>query len=107
MLAIQSLSMGLAGTDFFHHRDFANAAENYRRLLIRKMNDDLTYQAVNRDFSYQAPPSLWQTVEEFRYDAPTTRTALAQQRLSLGLLSLWCLASLTTAIVLAHRLKID
>ncbi|MFN9742220.1 MAG: ABC transporter permease [Acidobacteriota bacterium] len=107
MLAIHSLSMGLAGTDFFHHRDFANAAENYRRLLIRKMNDDLTYQAVNRDFSYQAPSSLWQTVEEFRYDAPTTRTALAQQRLSLGLLSLWCLASLTTAIVLAHRLKID
>jgi ABC-2 type transport system permease protein len=27
MLAIQSLSMGLAGTDFAHHRDFAAAAE--------------------------------------------------------------------------------
>ncbi|MDX2032230.1 MAG: DUF3526 domain-containing protein [Blastocatellia bacterium] len=71
MLAMQSLSMGLAGTDFAHHRDFAAAAESYRRMLIKKMNDDMTYNAGKQDFTYLAQPALWQTVEDFRYEAPS------------------------------------
>ena len=104
MLAAQSLSMGMAGTDFFHHRNFASAAENYRRMLIKKMNDDLTYNGINRDTPYLAQPALWETVEEFQYQAPSTRTALGQQRLSLLILGLWSLASLTAAILLARRM---
>jgi ABC-2 type transport system permease protein len=107
MLAMQSVSMGMAGTDFFHHRDFAIAAENYRRMLIRRMNDDLTYNGVQKDFSYQAPPSLWQTVDEFRYAAPATRVVLNQQWKVLAILALWCLGSLSAAILVAHRMKVD
>lgn len=103
MLAIQSLSMGLAGTDFAHHRDFASAAEQYRRQLVRKMNDHLTYEAVKKDFSYLAPPELWQTVEEFEYTAPPTSWILRQQALSLALLLLWGVSSLAAAIWIARR----
>ena len=103
MLAIQSLSMGLAGTDFAHHRDFASAAEQYRRLLVRKMNDHLTYEAVKKDFSYLAPPELWRTVEEFEYTAPPTSWILRQQALSLALLLLWGVSSLAAAIWIARR----
>lgn len=35
MLAVRSVSMGLAGTDFQQHRHFAAAAENYRRGIQR------------------------------------------------------------------------
>jgi len=95
--------MGLAGTDFAHHRDFASAAEQYRRLLVRKMNDHLTYEAVKKDFSYLAPPELWQTVEEFEYTAPPTSWILRQQALSLALLLLWGVSSLAAAIWIARR----
>jgi len=103
MLAVQSLSMGLAGTDFAHHRDFATAAEAYRRMLVKKMNDDLTYQAVNQDFTYLAPPKLWQTVEEFQYTAPSTTWALRSQAVSLSLLLLWCVSTFAAAIWTAQR----
>jgi len=103
MLAVQSLSMGLAGTDFAHHRDFATAAEGYRRMLIKKMNDDLTYQAVKQDFTYLAPPKLWQTVEEFQYTAPSTAWALRSQAVSLSLLLLWCVSTFAAAIWTARR----
>lgn len=107
MLAMQSLSMGLAGTDFAHHRDFAAAAESYRRMLIKKMNDDMTVNAVNKDFTYLAQPALWQTVEDFHYEAPSTIWALGNQKFSLALLVFWCAASLASAIVMARRMRVD
>jgi ABC-2 type transport system permease protein len=38
LLAVQSLSMGMAGSDFDHHRHFADAAEEYRFNLVQTMN---------------------------------------------------------------------
>lgn len=107
MLAMQSLSMGLAGTDFAHHRDFAAAAESYRRMLVKKMNDDMTYNAGKQDFTYLAQPALWQTVEDFHYEAPSASWALSKQTVSLALLTLWCVAALASAIVLARRMQVD
>ena len=41
--AIQSLSMGTAGTDMFHHLDFLKQAENYRRIFIKTLNDEYAF----------------------------------------------------------------
>ncbi len=107
MLAMQSVSMSLAGTDFAHHRNFAAAAESYRRFLVKKMNDDMTFNAGKEDFSYLAKPALWQTVEDFRYDAPSAAWALSKQTVSLALLTLWCVAALTLAAVTTARMRVD
>ncbi len=107
MLAMQSVSMSLAGTDFAHHRDFAAAAESYRRFLVKKMNDDMTFNAGKEDFSYLAKPALWQTVEDFRYDAPSAWWALSKQTVSLALLTLWCVAALALAAVTTAKMRVD
>jgi len=107
MLAIHSVSMGLAGTDFAHHRDFAAAAEDYRRMLVKKMNDDMTYNAGKQDFSYLAQPAVWRSVEGFEYDAPSTGWALRNQVASLGLLALWFVASASAALTFTARIKVD
>lgn len=107
MLAMQSVSMSLAGTDFAHHRNFAAAAESYRRFLVKKMNDDMTFNAGKEDFSYLAKPALWQTVEDFRYDAPSAAWALSKQTVSLLLLTLWCIAALALATVTTARMRVD
>ena len=80
MLAIRSLSMGLAGTDFAQHRDFAEAAEHYRRALVKKMNDDMTLHAGKADYGYTAGPALWQEVPDFQYAAPSAGRCCAARR---------------------------
>jgi ABC-2 type transport system permease protein len=107
MLAIQSVSMGLAGTDFAQHRDFAAAAEQYRRMLVKKMNGDMTYHAGNQDFSYLAQPAVWRSVEDFSYEAPSTGWALRNQAISLGLLALWFVAAGAAALILTKKMRVD
>lgn len=107
MMAIQSISMGLAGTDFAHHRAFATAAESYRRTLVKKMNGDMTYNAGKQDFSYLAQPALWQTVEDFRYEAPSTGWALRNQTISLAMLALWFVVALTGALTATRKMRVD
>jgi ABC-2 type transport system permease protein len=107
MLAINSLSMGLAGTDFAHHRDFAAAAESYRRMLVKKMNDDMTVNAGKQDFSYLAQPAVWQSVAGFEYDAPSAGWALRNQAFSVALLALWFVAAVGAALILTAKMKAD
>jgi ABC-2 type transport system permease protein len=106
-LAIQSVSMGLAGTDFAHHRDFAAAAESYRRTLVKKMNNDMTYNAGKQDFSYLAQPALWQKLEDFRYEAPSTGWALRNQAVSLTILFIWAAVVLAVTSLVVKRAKVD
>ena len=107
MLAIQSVSMGLAGTDFAHHRDFAAAAESYRRMLVKKMNENMIYNAGKQDYSYLAQPALWQTVEQFRYEAPSTIWALRNQAVALVTLVFWFGMALTVASAATRGMRVD
>jgi ABC-2 type transport system permease protein len=107
MLAITSVSMGLAGTDFAQHRDFAQAAERYRRYLVKEMNDYMTYNAGKQDFGYLAQPAVWQSVTAFEYDAPGTVWVLRNQALSLALLALWFTAAVGAALIFTARMKVD
>jgi len=88
LLAVRSLSMGLAGTDFAQHRHFIDAAESYRRGIQRTLNGDIaTHQKPGE--VYLAGRELWEQVPEFAYTAPSAADVLGQQRTSLAVLVLW------------------
>lgn len=107
LLAVRSLSMGLAGTDFAQFRHFSAAAEQYRRGLISTVNADITANAAGKE-RYEADETLWSKVPPFRYDAPGVETVVAQQSLSLLLLAGWAIAAcLAAGWTAAHRLKAD
>jgi ABC-2 type transport system permease protein len=101
MLAIRSLSMALAGTDFNQHRHFIVAAENYRRLIQRTLNDDIMSHPVRtggvtdteRRGPYVAGPELWARVPAFEYEAPSTKWVIDHARWSIGILALWLAAA--------------
>jgi len=91
LLAIRSFSATLAGTDFAHHRSFAVAAEQQRRIIQDIVSDDLIKNADTQDnlhFSYQATPDLWATVPAFDYTPPQAAWALREARFSLTMLAL-------------------
>lgn len=106
LLPMRALSMGLAGTDFAHHRAFVRAAEEYRRGIQRVMNGDIAERA-RPGVAYAAGPELWQRVPEFKYDAPRTGWVLEHYRGSLLLMVGWLAGSIWFAASGASRARVD
>ncbi len=89
LLAVRSLSMGLAGTDVEQHRDFAIAAEAYRRGLVKWSNDYFRDNTRTGEWDWKAPPDIWAKYPPFRYAPPQLSTALATQRAAVTVLLVW------------------
>jgi ABC-2 type transport system permease protein len=107
MLAIRSLSMGLAGTDFEQHRHFAVAAEQYRRKLVKAMNDDMTVNSRSGDFDYMADARLWERMEDFQYTAPDAAWVLGNKTLSIAVLLIWLIGAALVAGRAARRAPVE
>lgn len=107
LLAVRSLSMGLAGTDFEQHRHFATAAERYRRMLVKRMNDDLTYNSRMDGTVYLADEELWRDVPPFEYRAPDAAWVLGRRAAGLGVLLLWVIGAVLTVTLTTRRVRID
>ncbi len=89
VLAIRGFSMGMAGTDFAHHREFAQAAERQRRLIQDTMSKDLIEHADplgNQHFAYKAGCDLWASVPRFEYSLPKVDLALRHNKTSFFIL---------------------
>jgi len=98
-VAMRSLSAGLAGTDYAHHRHFSNAAELWRKELVRKLNEDFADNAGADGWDYQAGSDLWKKIPPFEYAQPSLSLALKTHGLSVLVLLIW----LSLSVVLARR----
>ncbi|HYZ85863.1 MAG TPA: DUF3526 domain-containing protein [Bryobacteraceae bacterium] len=105
-LAIRSVSMGLAGTDFAQHADFAKAAEEHRRLINREMNMNLAHNAKGKTV-YMSGPELWEKIPDFNYVAPNLGWVLGKQTLSFSMLLLWLGAAIVIAAMSARSLQVN
>lgn len=81
-LAVRSLSMGLAGTDYAHFVHFKTYAEPYRFGLIEKLNGHMTTFSKTGDWEKTVDPTFWQQLPDFQYKSPTVGWVLAQHGLS-------------------------
>jgi ABC-2 type transport system permease protein len=106
LLAVRSLSMGLAGTDFAQHRHFVAAAEDHRRGLQRFLNGEMTRKAKGLDFGYRADPAFWATAPAFDYEPPGLSSVLEQQAPAASLLALWAASASLAAVWAASRLRV-
>ena len=79
--SLQSLSMGTAGTDMFHHLDFLSQSENYRRDLIKELNNKW------RDGGWDEV--FFQTIDDFQYQVPNFLMLLSKYFLDILFLCLW------------------
>lgn len=89
MLAIQSLSMSLAGSDFEQQRHFAEAAENYRTRMALDMNGYIMNKIRYGDRLATADQKLWETLPDFEYVMPDVKWVLRNQALTLSVLLAW------------------
>ncbi|MCU0622806.1 MAG: DUF3526 domain-containing protein [Gemmatimonadaceae bacterium] len=105
VLPVRALSMAIAGTDVEQHRAFATAAEQYRRLLVKAMNDDMAVNSKTGDWSYKAGPSLWAQIPPFTYEAPPLATALGSAAGALVVFGAWLVAA-ASALAAIRRLDV-
>jgi ABC-2 type transport system permease protein len=106
-LSIRTVSMAFAGTDFAHHAHFAAAAEDYRRLIQRTINTDITYNAGNAKGTYERGAELWNKIPEFDYETPGLSWVLARQWPALSMLFFWTLAAVILAWWSTQRIVAD
>ncbi len=99
--------MGTAGTDASQHRDFADAAEQYRRDFIKVMNDDVTQHAKGVETGYTAGVDLWEKVPEFQYESPGFRRVVTSRWPDLAVLAAWFAAATVVAIAATARVRVS
>ncbi len=76
-LAIRTLSMSLAETDLHHHFQFTAQAENYRRYLIKKLNDEFAYGGSRTgDWDWKVPKDYMKKIQDFHYQPPSVGWSL-------------------------------
>jgi ABC-2 type transport system permease protein len=107
LLAVRSLSMALAGTDFAQHAHFARAAEEYRRGIQREMNLNIAYNAKSVNGPYLRGRDLWEKVPDFAYESPGAAWVLDRQKLPLLLLLAWTGATIALAWMAVVRLRLE
>ncbi|ADV63807.1 hypothetical protein Isop_3245 [Isosphaera pallida ATCC 43644] len=88
-LATRSLSMALAGTDNAHHEQFAEAAERYRRILVRDLNQLLIENAGDLGSAYTIGRKEYETIPHFHYRMPPAREVVERATLPIVGLAIW------------------
>lgn len=103
--SLQSASMGYSGSDMYHHLDFLRQAENYRRDLIRTLNEKQAYGGSRTgDWGWKENNAFFRSVKDFEYSTPVIGKAGSHYRTDMLLLALWAL--LATLIVVFTSKKI-
>jgi ABC-2 type transport system permease protein len=105
LLAVRSASMGLAATDLWHHDRFADAAEQYRRQWVKRLNDDLTYNSRTGDTTYRVGQAFWRATEDFTYQAPGVRDSLPRVWAPLAILAGWAVGAVAFALLAVGRMR--
>ncbi|WP_326525462.1 ABC transporter permease [Sphingomonas sp.] len=110
-IAIRSLSMAAAGTDFTGHRRFLEQAEAYRYALVQRLNklqaDDVSFvddtaQDAGADARKRVAASNWTAMPDFTFEPPAGAD-LAQGALpGLAIILAW-LAAATALLAVATR----
>ncbi|MFO0960062.1 MAG: DUF3526 domain-containing protein [Isosphaeraceae bacterium] len=107
LLALQPVSMAMAGTDNRHHDTFVRAAEGHRRRIQTAASQDLIDHARNGDLAYKAPADLWETIPPFRYERPDAEAAFAPQATHFGMLAFWSAGCALLAWLSASRFRLS
>lgn len=82
-IAIQQVSMGLAGSDYAHHLSFHHQAQDYRDDFIRQLNRELANSGSRyMSYSFRLGKAYYQQMNTFQYHLPAAGQAIKDHCLS-------------------------
>jgi ABC-2 type transport system permease protein len=104
-IAVHVLSSSVTGTDFSHHHKFINAAEQYRRDLVNRMNADGMAHRAHAAERHVNDRRLWSQIPPFTYSEPSLGSAGRTALPALLMLLIWLVASVVFLVGVSGRLK--
>ena len=105
--ALQSISMGTAGTDMFHHLDFLQQSEEYRRVFIKTLNDEYAFGGSKTgERGWKADTAFFQSVKDFTYTYPSIGSISSKYVLDIVVLFLWSIVSFILLSVVSKRASV-
>lgn len=105
-VAMRSLSAGLCGTDYAHHRHFTDYTEAWRKRLVAQLNTAFGEHAGADGWAYRAGPDLWKQAPPFEYRAPGLRFVWQHHAFDVLVLVGWLLLAALLARRSARRVRV-
>lgn len=88
--ALQNLSMGSSGSDMYHHLDFLNKAESYRRVFIKTLNDEYAFGGSKTgERGWKASNEFFRSVKDFNYELPNFLSFYTKYLIDIIILLFW------------------
>lgn len=89
-IAVRNLSMALCGTDVHHHFSFTGQGEQYRRKIIKIMNDEMAFGgSKSGDWDWAVSNDYWKRIPDFKFTAPGTGELLRLYRFEILAAGCW------------------
>lgn len=89
VMPVKQLSMAFAQSDDYHYMQLLNDAENYRRNLIKTLNEKMAYGGSKTGDWDWAPDSTWYaTLPDFQFKAPALKSIWKEHSMNV-LAMLW------------------
>ncbi|WPQ62636.1 DUF3526 domain-containing protein [Chitinophaga sancti] len=105
-MAIQQFSMGVTGTDYFHHLYFHHHAKKYRDNFIRTLNMELANSGSKYlSYNYKVGPDFFKKMKTFSYTPPAFENAICWHIWAMISLLLWLVILIIIIPLVAKRLK--
>lgn len=104
-MAVQQVSMGLTGTDYFHHLSFHYQAREYRDQFIRVLNLELANNGgPYLSYNYKVGPDYFKKTMPFHWQLPAAGSAIRWHARAWASLAAWLLLTLLLIPFTAKKL---
>tara|TARA_X000001036_G_scaffold68470_1_gene59500 strand:+ start:4373 stop:5776 length:1404 start_codon:yes stop_codon:yes gene_type:complete len=102
--SLQNLSMGFCGNDMIHHLDFLKKAEEYRRYLVKTLNDKHAFGGSKTgNWKWSADNTFFRSVEKFEYKTPKIEDHIGHYVIDIFFLLFWVM--ITTLLIRLYTNK--
>tara|TARA_Y100001968_G_scaffold46512_1_gene36702 strand:- start:251 stop:901 length:651 start_codon:yes stop_codon:yes gene_type:complete len=102
--SLQNLSMGFSGNDMIHHLDFLKKSEDYRRYLIKSLNDEHAFGGSKTgNWKWTVDNTFFRSVEKFDYKTPKIEGQISHYLIDILFLLLWII--ITTELIRRYTNK--
>ena len=102
--SLQNLSMGLSGNDMIHHLDFLKKSEDYRRYLIKSLNNEHAFGGSKTgNWKWTVDNTFFRSVEKFDYKTPKIEGQISHYLIDILFLLLWII--ITTELIRRYTNK--
>ncbi|WP_126970769.1 ABC transporter permease [Gynurincola endophyticus] len=105
--SLQSTGMALSGSDMHHHLDFLQQAENYRRTLIKTLNDQHAFGGSKTGERAQKENNqFYRSISQFEYKMPSWKLISIHYVTDFLLLAIWVLAITIIVFTTSKKIKL-